>query len=274
MKHAIRLFIVAPLAIGFLSPALTGQVVLGGPWGADADGSVANRSGTSGAGSPFNFGNSETSGGDGVLSDSATINEARGTFSSSVTLLDNLNSFASISTRAETFENATVRGSARAVDTFSYNGAAAAEFSVDINLSGSLVNTTNDPSAFAGNFAEAYAILDTEFLSYDLIVFGLGEVWSPADSVLDLQQTQSTEILSGTLAFTVDPGQTFTIFSTGTSRMYGENGIADASNTVSAGFSGGPVSELSRVSPVPEPKAFALALGLGAVGILLLRRRS
>jgi hypothetical protein len=235
---------------------------------------VANRSGTSGAGGPFNFGNSEASGGEGVLSDSATLNEARGTFSSSVTLLDDLTAFASISTRAETFENATVRGSARAVDTFSYNGAAAAEFSVDINLSGSLENTPNDPSPVAGNFAEAYAILGTESLSYDLIVFGIGEVWLPADSVLDLQQTQSTEILSGTLTFTVDPGQTFTIFATGTSRMYGENGIADASNTVSAGFSGGPVSELSRVSPVPEPKAFALALGLGAVGILLLRRRS
>lgn len=227
----------------------------------------------SGAASPFNFGNSETSGGDGVLSDSATLNEARGTFSSSVTLLDDLTAFASISTRAETFENATVRASAKAVDTFSYNGAAAAEFSVDINLSGSLVNTTNDPSPFAGNFAQAYVILDTESLSYDLIVFGQGEVWLPEDSVQDLEQTQSTENLSGTLTFTVNPGQTFTIFATGTSRMYGEDGIADASNTVALGFSGGPVSELSRVSPVPEPKAFALAMGLGAVGLLLLRRR-
>jgi hypothetical protein len=80
----------------------------------------------------------------------------------------------------------------------------------------------------AGNFAEAYVILDTELLSYDLVVFGQGEVWSPEDSVLDLEQTQSTENLSGTLTFTVDPGQTFTIFAIGTSRMYGENGISAA----------------------------------------------
>lgn len=273
MKHTIPLLTVGLIAFGFLSPALTGQIAIGGPWGADAEGSVANRSGTSGATSPFNFGNSEASGGDGVLSDSATLNEARGTFSSSVTLLDDLNSFASISTRAETFANATVRASARAVDSFSYNGAAAAEFSVDIHLSGSLVNSPNDPSPLAGNFAQAYVILDTELLSYDDIIFGLGEAFSPEDSVQDLEQTQSTENLSANLTFTVDPGQTFTLFATGTSLMYGENGIADASNTVSLGFSGGPVSELSRVSPVPEPKAFALSLGLSAVGLLLLRRR-
>ena len=80
----------------------------------------------------------------------------------------------SISTRAETFLNASVSAQGQAVDTFTNGGASTASFTIDVNLSGSVINTTNDPSEYAGNFADVYIVFQ-DFDFYDEVTACLGE---------------------------------------------------------------------------------------------------
>jgi hypothetical protein len=241
-------------------------------WGADADGHTAARSGTSGSTSPFFFGNSEDSGGEGAAFDAATGTDARATFTSEAALLGDLGTFASLSTRVETFLNASAEARSVAIESFTYTGASAAEFSLAVNLSGLFENSPNDPSGFAGNFANVYVIFDTFDDSFESIRFGAGELWF-SETETSLAQSSLTTVLSDTLTFTVDPDQTFQVYAIALSRMFGEEGLADASSTLTVGFTGGPVEELLRSSAIPEPGALALLLGLGATSSLLWRRQ-
>jgi len=243
-------------------------------WGADAYGSIANRSGTSSATSPWNYPDDFT-GGEGFASDYATAVEERGTFSSETALLPDLGSFIEIGTYAETYLNAYAQGAANAVEVFTYTGGSTATFSLDVNLSGSLVNSTNDPSDFAGNFADVYVIFE-DLGFYESVIYGQGETWT-TDTFAELEQSDPLTHLSETLTFDIDPRDSFTVYAVGYSRMFGENGIADASSTLTVGFSGGPIEALERssgdLSAIPEPSALAALLGLMGLVAILRRRR-
>ena len=217
----------------------------------------------------------DVSGGAGIDYDEATGSDARGSFSSFSRLQEDLASFIETGTYATCFQNAASLGQANAVEQFIYHGDAPGEFTIDLDLSGHFTNTTNDPSPYAGNFAELYVIYQ-DIDDYSSVIYGKLEIWTVFD-VLRVEQSDAATVLSDALTFTMDPGDTLSVYLGAWSIMYGEGGVADAFSTTTVGFSAGPTDDLVRSGEpisIPEPRFAALLLAvLGAFCVLPRRMR-
>lgn len=243
------------------------------PWGSESSASVADRRFTSSA-TNFNF--APTQGGAGQLTSSNSLAEPRGeAYGSSALDASNGISVPLVRTFASTNGgNSAAFGSSVAIEGYTYSGAAPAIFSLDANLSGSVVNPDNN---FAGNFAglsiwQASSPFAGEFFfSTDegaYLELGFNNL-----AQLNLSQNGigTDDLLAGTMSWEMQPGETVYLFARGLSRVFGPNSIADARNTLTMSFQDSTgLTSLSGGTVIPEPSGALLAL-LG--GLVMLRRR-
>ncbi len=277
------------LALAFATISSAHAQLVIPPWGAEAYAYVAENPFGSVASSPFNFAPGD--GGAGSNSASTSISETRGSASGSVTL--NTGSpirTPLIRTFAQTGPAAAAAfGGATGVEAYIYQGAAPATFSVNVNLSGTVTNPATD---FSRNQARVSIYLSQP----ELMLQGLPEedpepdlffqpefffttdrgslVESGLSPVSDLQLfqggiTPDDDILSGTLTWTMNPGDTAYLWAQGSSNAYGPNATSDARNTLTLNFVN--ATGLTALSAIPEP-ATSLLGGLGFL-MLMCRRR-
>jgi hypothetical protein len=270
-----------PLLVACLGAStLAGQVF----WGVDASGAVAERGLDPALGGSPNPGNAAEGGGIGWFNDLAAADDSRGSFFSSAALLSDPAAFAQISTFAAT--TAQVRPSPAALASavvaaaFRYEGTLPFPLTLEASLHGSFANALNNPSPHAGNFGTVhlYKGLPTaaDFrLSLDPLDWaaeGLSFV-----GAIELAQSDSLNLLSGSLAVPVVAGEILYVVTKGESRIYGPDGVADAASTLLVGFEGAtfdlvPLAEGSDLVLIPEPRAAALLTALLA-GLSLAGRR-
>lgn len=268
MKFLNLTLILSACLIGISTAQLTIQ-----PWGSESSASVADRRFTS---SSTNFNFAPTQGGEGELTSSNRLVEARGE-SYGYSALDSSSglSVPLIRTFASTNSgNSAAFGSSVAIEGYTYSGAAPATLSLDASLSGSFLNMDNN---FAGNFA-ALSIWQSSspfagdfFFSTDegtYLEFGFNNL---AQLSLSQNGIGTDDLLAGTMSWNVQPGETFYLFARGLSRVYGPNSTADARNTLTMSFQDSTgLSSLSGGIVIPEPSVALLGL-LG--GLVILRRR-
>lgn len=270
-------YILVALSLGWVgSPDLAGQVL----WGAQASGLAAQRAGVSSFTTPISEGRDFLDRpGPGQLSDTETFSSAeRGAYASSAALSGNLSGFMTLSTFASTSNDTSVMWSdARGVASFTYTGTETATFEIELTLSGTFSDSGANPSAFSGNFLDAFLIdnssvqdLEASGFGFEAVAGGPFELWDPAEEVNLAQTTASPTPGSGILSVTVNPGDTFLVFMHARSRMFGF-GTADAGNTSLASFVSGPTEDLV-VNSIPEPRLAVLALGMAAAFVVWRRR--
>ncbi|MGJ8726748.1 MAG: hypothetical protein ACSHYB_19545 [Roseibacillus sp.] len=257
------------------------QVSLDPSWGSLSSASLADRRFSS-TSTNFNF--APSVGGAGSLTSSNFLTESRGTASSfgSLDASDGL-SVPVIRTFATTGpSNSAARGSSVVIEGYTYDGVGTASFNLDANLTGSFSNMDND---FAGNFAtlsiwspgdgffppivgRAAAPDDDFFFSTDegsYLEFGFNRL-----DTLRLEQNGigTDDVLSGTLSWNMEPGDTVYLWVSGRSQVYGPNSTADARNTLTTSFQN--AAGLTSLSGgIPEPSTTLL----GLLGVFALARR-
>lgn len=268
------------------------QLTLEPPWGSESFASVADRRFTA-TSTNFNFAPSD--GGAGSLSSSTALSEIRGA-SSGLSVLDSSNgiSVPLVRTFATTGpSNSAARGSSVVVEGYTYNGAAAATFSLDATLTGTYSNLDND---FAGNFARLSVwtpdsifgppilqafdpntpppdpgnpIDDGFFFSTDegsYLEFGFTRL----DSLrLEQNGIGDDDLLSGTLQWSMEPGDTVYLWTSASSQVYGPDSTADARNTLMTSFQNSAGLTSLSGGVIPEPST----LSLGILGLFALARR-
>lgn len=271
------------LAVSVAPPALFGQ----SSWGVDAIGTVASRSDVDNAGleEPLNNGTADSGGGAGWQSDFASGDDERGSFLSSGTLLNDLGAFIKLSTYAASSSQehpaAAINASVTAVETFFFEGTEATRFTLWAGLDGAFSNSPNNPSPEAGSFGDVTVLrgsaTDLSFsFSTDLgdwIAAGL----EPMDTV-HLELSDATTMETATIEVLIHPGEIFYVFAQSSSRMFGPDGIADSSSTLTVGLRGDTfgLSSLSGAGDlimIPEPRSLALVVALLSGGFIGLRRR-
>lgn len=265
-----------------LSATGLAQVTLEPSWGSQSFASVADRRFTS-TSTNFNFAPSD--GGAGALSSFSSLSETRGS-SSGFGLLDASNglSVPLLRTYASTNNgNWAAFGSSVVIEGYTYGGTETATFSLDAALTGSVANMDND---FAGNFAtlsiwtpqggfnspivgRAANPDDGFFFSTDegsYLEFGFNRL-----DTLRLEQNGigTDDLLSGTLSWSMEPGETVYLWASARSAVYGPSSTADARNTLTTSFqnSAGLFSLSGGV--IPEPSAVLL----GLLGVFAVARR-
>lgn len=242
-------------------------------WGSQSFGSIGDRRFTS-TSTNVNFAPSD--GGAGSLTSSTSLTEPRGTASSSGTLdaSDGLSS-PLIRTFATTGpSNSTANGSAVVIEGYTYNGAGPATFNLDANLSGSFSNIDIDS---AGNFATlSIWTPESDFGFGGDFFFSTGEGsyfefgFNQLDTLrLEQNGIGTDDLLSGTLTWEMNPGDTVYLWASGRSQVFGPNSTADARNTLTTSFQDttGLLSLSGGV--IPEPSVSLLSL----LGALALTRR-
>lgn len=264
----------------------------GAIYGADAEGIVLERFGidgaTGGAGNPAETGNSDDSGGEGFLADTASGVDprGRGNFMSAAALLPDLGNFSSLKTYSQetsvSGDEGYILSEAQTVEAFQWNGAAPATFSITIDLSSSLTPASTVNSDFLGSEGELAVIIGDagNIFSYFDVIFGRYETWNVDDEDMHIAEVYNVydadvpDVWSDSVTFTIDPGQTFIVYSRLFSLAIGRGSEADAYNTLDAGFTDGPAGGLLRDSGlvIPEPGALALT-GFGGLLLLVARRR-
>lgn len=274
------------LSLAFTAEGVAQVTVVEPAWGSQSFASVADRRFSS-TSTNFNF--APSNGGPGVLTSNTAISEARGS-SSSYSALDATNgiSVPLIRTFATTGNsNSAASGGSVVVEGYTYTGSSPGTFNLDATLTGSFTSIDND---FAGNFAtlsiwspeggfgppvfsrSAEQPDDGFFFSSDegsYLEFGFDRL-----ATLRLEQNglNGDDVTSGTLTWTMDPGETVYLWASGRSQVYGPNSTADARNTLTTSFQDSTgLTSLSGGLIIPEPSAAVLG-GLGMMALLLRRR--
>lgn len=266
-----------------LSASGWAQISIEPAWGSQSFASVADRRFTS---TSTNFNSAPSDGGAGFLTSATGLTESRGS-SSGLSVLDGSNgiSVPLIRTFASTNNgNWAAFGSSVTVEGYTYNGTSPATFNLDANLTGSVSNMDNDS---AGNFAtlsiwtpnfggfppianRALSLDDGFFFSTDegsYLEFGFNRL-----DTLSLEQNglNDDDVLSGTLTWDMNPGDTVYLWANGRSAVYGPNSIADARNTLTTSFQNSTgLTSLSGGIVIPEPSTALL----GLLGFVALFRR-
>ncbi|GHC63125.1 hypothetical protein [Roseibacillus persicicus] len=253
-------------------------------WGSESFASVADRRFTS-TSTNFNFAPSD--GGAGSLSSATSLTESRGS-SSGFSVLDASNglSVPLIRTYASTNSgNWAAFGSSVAIEGYTFNGSAPKTFTLDASLTGLVSNIDND---FAGNFAtlsiwspsgEFFPPIATRTAGPDdgfffsssessYLEFGFNQL-----DTLRLEQNglNDDDVLSGSLSWTMEPGETVYLWASGRSAVYGPDSIADARNTLTASFQDS--TGLSSLSGGVVPEPSTSLLGLLSLAVLFRRKR-
>lgn len=267
-----------------LSATGLAQVTIDPSWGSRSSASVADRRFTA---TSTNFNSAPSDGGGGSLSSFSSLTETRGS-SSGFSILDASNglSVPLLRTFASTNNgNWAAFGSSVAIEGYTYNGTETATFNLDAALTGSVVNMDND---FAGNFAtlsiwtpqggfdspilaRSTVVDDNFFFSTDegsYLEFGFNRL-----DTLRLEQNGigTDDLLSGTLSWSMEPGETVYLWASARSTVFGPSSTADARNTLTTSFQDATGLTSLSGGVIPEPST--ALLGLLGVFALALRKR-
>lgn len=246
-------------------------------WGSESFASTAIRAFGPGTSSTTSFASAPANGGEGFISSSNAFSDSRGNATSS-SILDASSgiSIPELRTYAATNNGEfAATGSAVGLEGYTYTGTLPQGFTLDFTLSGSYSNIDTD---FGGNFAEitlwsGEAFFGDEFI-YQSSAANYFEFGFPLLDSLNLEQNglNGDDVLTGSLSWIMQPGDTVYLHVTAESRAYGPNSVADASSTLTGSFSGANgFSGLSSAS-IPEPSTGLLAL-LASAAVASRRRR-
>lgn len=168
------------------------------------------------------------------------------------------------------------RGSATAfaIQGYTYSGASSTTITLDLNLDGSITNNTNgaytrnvlraDVAVLLGSSLDWYADFGT--LVYE--VAGATTTRAGLETLFLTDPAINQE--TGSITFDIDPGDDFyVVASMGAS---GQNGIADAWNTLTLNFDDDTGLTAASISNVPLPAAVWL-FGSGLLGLIGISRR-
>lgn len=251
------------------------QIFPGGPtdltqWGTSASARTASCPSFC---TSFSFGPSD--GGQEVAAAAADFTDSRGNGAAS-SILSASSGISLPTLRAEAFVTgsgtSSAFGSASGVEGYTYNGAEARTFDLDIMLTGSVFDPTpadGDTSIDASIYV--YSGPGFEFgFDYGTLVFELG--------VVDLAGSQLTlgngdTALSDSLSFTVQPGQSFFVQAILGASAERDLSSADAFSTLELAFQDASDLVAASGTVVPEPST-ALLFMLGLAGLARTGRRS
>lgn len=247
-------------------------------FGSETFTSTADRAFGPGTSTTTNFTFGPNNGGAGFYNSSSNFVESRGTASSESSLVINggisvplLRTFA-----ATNNGEFSASGSAVALEGYLYEGTAPQAFSLDVSLTGTTSNLDTD---FAGNFAELSLWSGSSFFGGDSFIYqdsaaNYFEFGFDLIDVIDLEQNglNNDDVLSGTLNWTMNPGDTVYLHSFARSVVYGPNATANALSTLTTSFSS-PITGLTAVSGNVVPEPTAALLSLLATATLLRRGR-
>jgi hypothetical protein len=212
------------------------------------------------------------SGGQGSTSGSSSINDSRGNAAS----LSQLDPSAGLSVpllKAEAF-SAGGQGGAQAfvyaAEGYTYTGAVAKEFVIDIMLTATVLEPGVDSDALVRAQVYVFEADTFEFFS-DLgtLLFEVGAV-PKASFESRIADPETNASRAGQLVFTLDPGEQVYLWANLLADAKRSGAVADAFSTLTNTFqdAGG----LTAASVVPEPSTASL-LALGLVGLAAKRRR-
>jgi hypothetical protein len=218
-------------------------------------------------------------GGQGKVSANSLVSDYRGNTESSAVL----GLTPRLSSKAYVNDNSSLwgaRGTAWAIEGYTYTGSVAKDFTLNVNIQGSLFkNKDVYPSQYGGGSITSDTVLRADVYVFDEANFtyslGIGTLVyengaTVKGSVSFAYDQDGTYNESGQILFSVNPGESFYLWSKLETLAQWYPSYSDAGSTLTMSFADG--SNLLQAASVPIPGALFL-FAPGLAGLIAIRRR-
>ena len=263
------------LFLTFFAFGASAQIFPGGPvdltqWGTTASARTASCPSFC---TSFAFGPSD--GGQEEASASTNFSDSRGD-AAGAAMLDASSGISLPTLRAQAFVTgsgtSSAFGSALGVEGYTYNGASARTFDLDIMLTGTVFDPT--PADGDTSIDASVSVFGASFFEFGFDYASLVFEFGVTDlGTSDLTLLNGNTSASDTLTFTVQPGQSFFIQTTLGASAERDMSSADAFSTLSLAFQDANGLTAASGTVVPEPGT-AILFALGLAGLAQSGRRS